>query len=131
MRRIAIALALSTLFLTTACGNRAPVRVAALTPDPARLISCQHLFPAFPQLTPFAVYTLVKPTEVLLADGTGRTLAAGTELVSYDLALDRDEHTALYIVGPARSAWSSCESPVAYVEDWSALVLRGLKAVKP
>lgn len=130
MRRIVTALALSTLCLATGCGEQG-VRVAPLTPDPAKLTGCQRSFPAFPRLPELAVFTLAKPTEVTLADGTGRTLAAGTELVAFDTVLDRDEQTALFIVGPARGAWSSCASPVIYVEDWSALVQRGLKAVKP
>jgi hypothetical protein len=127
MRRIAGVLALSTLCLATACSPKgAPVRVAALTPDPAQLTGCQRAFPAFPKLTPFVVFTLVAPVEVTLADGSGRTLAAGTELVSYDVALDRDEQTARFIVGPARGAWSSCETRVVYVEDWAAKVKAGL-----
>lgn len=110
MRRLPMALALSTLCLT-ACVKQ-PVRIAPLTPDLAPLQVCPASLPvpaALPPLQPFAL-------------GDGRVV------VLLDTVIARDAVTAQFVIG-ARGAWHECRSAVVYVQDWTARV-RG-EAVKP
>lgn len=103
MKRHALALALSTLCLTS-CGDRPhPGRVVPLTPDPAKLAACPRDFPAAPALAPLS--------SVKMPDGR--------EVVLLDTVIDRETAVATYII-KGRGAWYACKSAVGYVEDWSA-----------
>ncbi|MDE0879996.1 MAG: hypothetical protein OSB00_15245 [Sphingomonas bacterium] len=105
MRLPLITALLSTACLA-ACGGDDPRPV--LTPDPAKLAQCQRVFPAFPQLPPLAPFKL----------------SDGRVVVLFDQVRTRDTITARYVVKDAMRAWQSCESPVAYVEDWDAAVTK-------
>jgi len=105
MKRLATALALSTLCLTS-CAE-AP-RVAALTPDPARYTGCPAAFPAPPELPALAPF--------MLPDGR--------DVVLLETVIARETLTAHYILA-GKGAWYDCRSPVAYTQDWIASVSAG------
>ena len=102
MKRLAKALALSTLCLTS-CAE-AP-RLAVLTPDPARYAGCPAAFPEPPELPALAPFTL--------PDGRAAVLL--------DTVSDRETLTAHYILA-GKSAGYDCRSPVTYTQDWIASV---------
>lgn len=105
MKLLAPVVLLSTLCLT-ACG-KPPARANVLTPDPAKLAACPRTYPAPPRLPPLKPFTLPD----------------GREVVLLDTVLERDGLVASYVIA-GRGAWQACESPVQYVEDWSARVQR-------
>lgn len=111
MRRLPMALALSTLCLTS-CAKQ-PVRIVPLTPDAAPLAACPTAFPVPPSLPPLQPFTL----------GDGRVV------VLLDTVIARDSVVATFII-QSRGAWHACRSAVTYVLDWSAR-LRGETAVRP
>lgn len=100
MRR-ALAIALSTLCLTS-CADTP--RIAALTPDPARLAACPTGFPAAPALMPLLPFALPD----------------GRVVVLHDTVIARETATAIYIIA-GRGAWHACASAVRYVDEWSAV----------
>jgi hypothetical protein len=107
MKPLAIALALSTLCLTS-CGDEHPGRIVPLTPDPVKLAACPATWPAPPTLKPLSPFKL----------------ADGREVVLLDTVIDRETTTAHYII-EGRGAWHECSSAVRYSEDWSASVKAG------
>lgn len=113
MRLPTMALALSTLCLTS-CGNRlAPVRVAPIAADPAKLHDCPERFPIPPQLVPLAPFTLPD----------------GRAVVLLDTVIERERGTARFILA-GRGAWQLCRSAVTYAQDWAARMGAG-SAVRP
>lgn len=106
MRLRTMVLALS-MFCSPSCTRQAP-RLAAVTPDAARLAPCPDRFPAAPALSPLAPFALPD----------------GRLVVLLDTVIARETMVARYIV-QARGAWHECRSAVEYVGDWSVLVRDG------
>ena len=107
--RLPLIMALLSTACLAACGGDDPRPV--LTPDPAKLAQCQREFPAFPELPPLAPFKLPD----------------GRVVVLFDQVRARDTITARYVVKDAMGAWQSCESPVAYVEDWTVEVAKSAR----
>jgi hypothetical protein len=113
MRRVAIAIALSTIWIS----GCTPPRAIALTPDPARLDACPAGERPFPKLAALVPMTLIEDARVRLDDGSEQLLKAGSDLVLLGTVLDRDEATAVFIVG-LRADKARCLAAVLYVKDW-------------
>ncbi|SFK44885.1 hypothetical protein SAMN03159338_4287 [Sphingomonas sp. NFR04] len=119
MKRAAIA-ALLSMICTTGCS--AP-RALPVTPDPATLDVCPAADAAFPVLPPLLPVTIPAGTAVTDASGARRVLAAPLDVVGFDLVLDRDEATAVFVVRE-RAEKKLCRSAVQYVRDWSTAMAR-------
>lgn len=114
MTRAVIAALLLTL-CTTGCD--AP-RAIPVTPDPARLKSCPATDARFPVLAPLVPIVIPAGTIVTGEGGKQRALVSPMEVVAFDVVLDRDEATAVFVVRE-RAEKKLCRSAVQYVRDWS------------
>ncbi|SFJ00536.1 hypothetical protein SAMN03159338_0543 [Sphingomonas sp. NFR04] len=114
MKRAAIA-ALLSMACITACSTP---RAIPVTPDPAKLAACPATDETFPVLPPLLPVTIPAGTQVTDASGAKRILAAPLDVVDFDMLLDRDEATAVFVVRE-RADKKLCRSAVQYVRDWS------------
>lgn len=119
MKRAAIA-ALLSMACTTGCSTP---RAIPVTPDPAKLNACPATDPRFPVLPALVPITIPAGSAVTDANGKTRTIAAPLEVVDFDVVLNRDEATTLFIVRD-RAEKKLCRSAVQYVRDWSAAITK-------
>lgn len=117
MKRAVIA-ALLSMLCTTGCNTP---RALPVTPDPAKLDTCPKADAAFPVLPPLLPLTIPAGATVTGADGKPRVLTAPLDVVDFELVLDRDEATAIFIVRE-RADKKLCRSAVQYVRDWSVAI---------
>lgn len=117
MKRAAIAVLLS-MACTTGCSTP---RAIPVTPDPAKLKACPATDARFPVLATLAPITIPAGTTVTDANGKPRTIIAPLEVIDFDVVLNRDEATAVFIVRE-RAEKKLCRSAVQYVRDWSTAI---------
>jgi len=74
-------------------------------------------------LRPLLPVTIPAGTEVTDASGAKRILSAPLDVVGFDVVLDRDEATAVFVVRE-RADKRLCRSAVQYVRDWSTEIAK-------